>query len=321
LLELGNLQQALEVANRAVSLSPDQPWGYQIKALTLLRMRRKKQALEPARAAARVAPEDPGLLHILALTESANGHGGDARKVARRLLELQPDQALAYVTCAGIELDAQKWKLAEQWGREALKRDPENLQAMNIVGRSLLRQGESKAAMEWLGRAARSNADDPFTVGSLRYFAIWTRLKHYRWWAILTFLCIFLVLRAPIWEGKVLWIALLGLVGMVITVITQRKQRSIAPSQREYFDQTQMTKRVRPALLAFIVAIVVVVVMPFAIVGGRQLLQDHSEVIYWFTLGAAILTMGAAMVVLMSGKELLIAVSRRKQLPGAPPAP
>lgn len=84
-----------------------------------------------------------------------------------RAAELARDWALPVVNRGNAQGAAGDWKAAEKSYRLALRREPENAEAMNNLAWSLLQGGEADAALVWAERAVSAAPDEPAVLDTL----------------------------------------------------------------------------------------------------------------------------------------------------------
>lgn len=141
----GDHHAALDAANRALALDPEDEWGHRLASSALGGLRRWVPAAQAARAAVRLDPANwLGQAHLThALMDHAlyapkiwtNGPlVRDARQAADRAVELAPDQPDAHYCRARLHQRLQKPKQARAGYRRVLELDPQHPGAITALG-------------------------------------------------------------------------------------------------------------------------------------------------------------------------------------------
>ncbi len=101
--KLDRTRQALELAERAVALAPDDDWPHRLRSAHLMRLRRPGEAERAAREAVRLDPLGFAPLLTLFETQAGRRDAGGAADTANRIRELFPGQAEAWSGAAAGE--------------------------------------------------------------------------------------------------------------------------------------------------------------------------------------------------------------------------
>ncbi|TSA83046.1 tetratricopeptide repeat protein [Deinococcus detaillensis] len=161
--ELDDFPQALDAAQRAVSLDPTEShlhlrlglslWNAQVQGLTFGRFRRWSgawKAAEPALAAVREAlrldPDNADALASLAQLHLMMNQPKQAHERAAAALHLEPQHRMAQIFLAQALLELRRLKEAEELLRALLSDDPNFAPALNLLARVSLRQGRAEEA-------------------------------------------------------------------------------------------------------------------------------------------------------------------------------
>jgi tetratricopeptide (TPR) repeat protein len=167
-LESGEYSSALQSANRAVQLTPDDEWPHRLCALGLLNLGKAREALRAAKAAECLDPNNSSVLHVLARCYLANRKRSQARSTAERLLHVAPSWSQAHELLGLVALHERRWKDAEASCRKALELEPELWTAHNNLGLALQGQNRREEAVEALHAAARLNPGADLARSNLR---------------------------------------------------------------------------------------------------------------------------------------------------------
>lgn len=167
------IDEALKLAERALSIDDRQPRAWLVKARCELRLERWGEARAAADKAASLRPDDPEYLALRAEVLAAQGAGPEADAAKRACLAINPhyaelDAALGYSAQRQYRQEA-----ALQHFREGLARDPTSVSSLFGRGSLQLHQGRLEAAREDLERARFL---DPFLVPAVNYLKVLDRL-------------------------------------------------------------------------------------------------------------------------------------------------
>ncbi len=138
----GRPAEALEAADGAAGLSPDDEWPHRLRALALLDRGRKADALRAAREAVRLAPDGADAHYVLARALDASRRFEEARASAERVLELKPESSDGYVLLGDIARNDKCMPEAIRHYQHALWFEPNDASVHNNFG----------LALQWLGR-------------------------------------------------------------------------------------------------------------------------------------------------------------------------
>lgn len=161
-LGLDDPRRALEAAEGAVAAQPDLPWAHRLRSLALRRLQRRRPALDAALEAVRLDPSDYRNHLTLADAEVANHHWKQAEAAADRAVALAPEASEGYNAQGLVALYLNHLDEAAAKFRLALARNPQNAQALNNLGVTLLRHGQRNQAIHYFAEASR--IDPRFTL-------------------------------------------------------------------------------------------------------------------------------------------------------------
>ncbi len=159
---LERYDEALEAAEGAVRVGPDEPAGWLMMTLALIKLDRPVDALAAARRSLALAPEHFGSHHLAARTLGDLGRFDEAYEHAAKTMELAPDSPTGWTTLCRVQLAHHRWSEAAESARRALAIEPDSDEAKVLLGiaqgSSGTLDGESQA-METLIDSLRSNPD------------------------------------------------------------------------------------------------------------------------------------------------------------------
>ena len=148
-LELDDYQKSEEDFDRAELLNPAMPFGPAALGLSKLQRRQPAEAEKIARLDLAKNPDDPYLNYVLA--ESIRQQGVEpgtqrynlALSAAEKSVRLQPDYSRARQLLSRLYLASGKYELAVEQGREAVKRAPEDQEALYQLILAMKRAGKT----------------------------------------------------------------------------------------------------------------------------------------------------------------------------------
>jgi Flp pilus assembly protein TadD len=155
---LGQPEDCIRHANRAAQLAPESPIPHVLRARVLVSIGHRDEAERAADQAIALAPE-------AALTHSTKGvvlaaaerRPADAWASMVRAVQISPDDARIRVDAARVALSLRNWTEAEAQAQAALALDPDDSDAMNLLGAAFSKQGRSADALAHFAGAARSD--------------------------------------------------------------------------------------------------------------------------------------------------------------------
>lgn len=212
--DLGEDELAESSARAAVASDPDDPAGHARLAVVLLDRGDPGAATASARRAVELDPSDLAGLRILAQSLAGLRRGGrDALAVARRTLDLAPDDARSWSVLGVVEQRRGHPRRATAAYRRALELDPTD--PVTRHNAALLRRS-SRAALVDMGEALALDPLDRHLVSSYR------RLVDR--WMVVTVVALLLVLRL-LAQGEAPWPAYVVAVVLWAAVLVWRYRR------------------------------------------------------------------------------------------------
>ncbi|CAM2893951.1 tetratricopeptide repeat protein [Actinomyces slackii] len=224
--ESGNLPQAIETAQRAVSLLPDSPAPLRALARAHIANGDAQAAEAPLRRALSLDPDDVAARHHLSIALHIRGQGDEARRIAWEGVLLAPEDSDSHLIF-GMATLPEDPRLAWQAFRESAHLDPTNEQTLLQLGYASMLCGYREEMAQAIATAAALAPQEPRIpklVGVIIGRAICMALL----WMLLGLLALAGILVAievggpPVAtevEGPPLWIAIGPMVATVIVCI------------------------------------------------------------------------------------------------------
>ena len=167
--ELNENEKALNFAEKAIEIEPENEWAHRLRSVALSELGRKKESLKSAEEAVRLAPDEPSALQTLANALLRCGKLEEAKSVAVKVLEIAPDSENSHLTAGSVYLDLKYYQLAEKHYREALRINPLSYNAKNNLGIVVLRRDRQPAnAAEYFAEAVKLEPVNNLAVENLR---------------------------------------------------------------------------------------------------------------------------------------------------------
>jgi tetratricopeptide (TPR) repeat protein len=160
LVQLAKYDQAESDFEIAQQLDPNQALGSSAKALADIQQNNLDRALKIVQSQLRQKPNDAFLHYLLAqiLVRRGVSDGSpemqEAFAAAQKAAQLNPDLAVAHDVLARLYLDSGRVTLAAQQSRLALRADPSDRSALNVLILALRRGGKTDAIPPLLKRYA-----------------------------------------------------------------------------------------------------------------------------------------------------------------------
>jgi tetratricopeptide (TPR) repeat protein len=155
-------REALEAANEALSLNPEEEWPHRIASLSLTQLGQHPEAIRAAHECVRLAPYAWQAHDRLACAlAKVPAERPNAWAAAQRAVELAPHEPETHFTVGNLALDARDHAQAEEAFRRVLQVDPAHAGALNNLALIDLRRGRySQAALRFGATLAMSPGDD-----------------------------------------------------------------------------------------------------------------------------------------------------------------
>lgn len=244
--DLNDYPQALEAAQRSVSLDPTNShshltlglslWNAQVLGLTFGRFRRWSgawKAAEPAlvavREALRLDPDNADALASLSQLHLMMNQPKLAQTHATAALQLEPQHRMARIFLAQALLDLRQLGAAEEILRALLLNDPNFVPALHLLSRVSLRRGRAEEAFTAALAAVRV---DPANAGVQEHFKT---LVH-------DYLPFPFSQRSPAWRVVIIpqAVILVPVVALGIWVRTLYRVRKLSPQTRAQIRQVRI---------------------------------------------------------------------------------
>jgi tetratricopeptide (TPR) repeat protein len=145
-------------ARAALALEPEYPFAHYAMALVSIAQRRFKVAEHHLNAALGLDPGNPSMLRTLAQLYGIWGRRREVLPLLEKAREADPDDAETWAALAEHHRDERDFKQAELLARRALEIDPENADALVTMGYLLLARNETEEAKEHALIILRNNA-------------------------------------------------------------------------------------------------------------------------------------------------------------------
>jgi tetratricopeptide (TPR) repeat protein len=193
--------EALQEANAAIGLDPNDPSGHYYRALALLALERGDDALTAIREAIRLNPEFAPFYATLSRVYVSKKNWKQALAAAEEGLRFDSENVQCINLRALALVNMGRKDEADQSITTALARDPENAMTHANQGWALLHRGDGKGALTHFREALRLNplsdwaragivealkARNPIYRFMLRYFLWMSRLTTTEQWGVVT---------------------------------------------------------------------------------------------------------------------------------------
>lgn len=146
---------ALEAANHAVTLAPDNHWPHRIRALVLNNSGRLSEAEEAVRRALTIQPDNATDHALLADVLMQQKFFDAATQAAQQAMMLDPMYPSAFDVAGLVELACDRNDTAESYFRAGLQLAPQDAGLMNSLGVSMMRQGLTREAAFLFAESSR----------------------------------------------------------------------------------------------------------------------------------------------------------------------
>lgn len=140
--------EALEAFGRALAIAPGNEWAMRGSAQVLLELGRVDEAVEVALRVVRVEPESCLAWGTLATTHARAENIDLGREAAAKAIALCPREPLVHVAAGRVALAAGDWKELERHSRAALALNPTVCTALHHLATALLEQDRPGEALQ-----------------------------------------------------------------------------------------------------------------------------------------------------------------------------
>jgi tetratricopeptide (TPR) repeat protein len=147
----------------ALAQQPDDPQALGLLALSRLEQGKKVPALEAAQNAVGLAPDEPFFHSVEAHVLREMDRPDDAFRSVQEALRLDPGDSDHFALLASIELYRNRWPAALEAAEQALALNPEHVGAANLRAMALVRLGRKAEAMESVDYALDRAPEDAFS--------------------------------------------------------------------------------------------------------------------------------------------------------------
>jgi tetratricopeptide (TPR) repeat protein len=144
----GQLDQAINSYQQAVTLEPDNPALHTRLAHFLILRERTAEAYGAARTAVQLAPSDPQALGALCRALDWEGLYARALEACECATELQPNYAEAYAYLSEVYADVGNWSAARKYAQQAVDLNYQSVDAHRNLGYAYEMQGRFAKAIE-----------------------------------------------------------------------------------------------------------------------------------------------------------------------------
>ncbi|MEO8245697.1 MAG: tetratricopeptide repeat protein [Chloroflexota bacterium] len=160
-LARGDHAAVLALTDAILGERPGDDAAHELRARSLLALRRHDEAEEHAQAAVRLDPEEIRYRELLAEVLSAAGAHRDAAIEYGRLARNDPRQTAWLIAGAGEHLEAAEAGQGIDAARAAVRLDPRSGHAQLTLAQALVRVGDARGAYQAAGAALRLLGSSP----------------------------------------------------------------------------------------------------------------------------------------------------------------
>lgn len=169
-LQLKEYQQAYELTKKAVEIDPECEWAFRLQSMIFSENGETSRALDSAKICVEKAPYLSTSIACLFWAQVNYGSLDDAEEYINALMEMAPDSTETHEAAGYLSLKRKNDLEAEKHYLEALRLDPESVNAMNNLGVVYLNLAQSgkghhyhDKSVEMFERAVRQQPT--FTMG------------------------------------------------------------------------------------------------------------------------------------------------------------
>lgn len=150
-------ERAVHHAARAAALAPEWAEPHRVRCLALLAMGHRREAEAAAVRTVQLVPFSPSAhtVHAIALTEQER-RSDEAWAAMERALELAPDDPSVRINASYVAARIGRWAVAEEHAQAALALHPDDPTALQNLGVALAKRGRPGAALGYLAASARA---------------------------------------------------------------------------------------------------------------------------------------------------------------------
>ncbi|MDP3492677.1 MAG: tetratricopeptide repeat protein [Hyphomonadaceae bacterium] len=151
---------AESVADTLLQIAPNLPQSHRIKSEVLRYRRKLREALNHAQEAVRLDPDDPLSYHYLAVAHYDRKKSAKALKIIEQGRAIAPWYGVLAAQKALVLLETKGSKAAEPFADEALRISPDDRYVLTIAGQVALMRGKLEKARDLLGAVLSRDAND-----------------------------------------------------------------------------------------------------------------------------------------------------------------
>ncbi len=159
--------EAIELAERAIEISPHDPDSYRHFSRDLMQAGMATRALDTLTRGALAVPTDASLHQDVAALCTELGQTREAALAWMRTLEINPDLLIGWLKLGGLHLSASAFEPAVECGRRAVAIDPDSSDARILLALSLAESGGAAEAEVHLRRAIDLNPTEHIAYAAL----------------------------------------------------------------------------------------------------------------------------------------------------------
>ncbi|GGA84136.1 hypothetical protein GCM10011369_27680 [Neiella marina] len=145
-------QQAMSVSDELIEMEPQDPRGYNLKALVTARLGDTEKALELVETALKHDPDDPITLLSKTNLLLAAERPDDAFEVAKQNLASNPEQFYVARSFAAVTAESENQKQAIAWSNELISNNSKHANVYWVNGITLAATGDTASATEQLAK-------------------------------------------------------------------------------------------------------------------------------------------------------------------------
>jgi len=167
-LDQSSYNECEETLYACLAADPEFSWAYYLLSVIHNHEKRFNAEIECAEKAASMQPHEPHFIKRLAEAYLTSGEVKRAKEVLQQLLETDPDSKEAHQLMGDIDFRLTNYAAAEIHYREALTFDPENIELLNDLARSLYGQkGKHQEALDMWFNMVQLDPTNEVLVGNL----------------------------------------------------------------------------------------------------------------------------------------------------------
>ena len=157
---LGNLDEAIEAYNRALSIKPDYPDAYNNMGNALKEQGKLEQAIEAYKKTLSIKPDYADAYNNMGITLQQQGKMEGATEAYSKAISIKPDLTEAYNNMGNALKEQDKLDEAIEAYNKALSLKPDYAEAYNNMGNALKEQGKLDEAIEAYNKAISIKPDN-----------------------------------------------------------------------------------------------------------------------------------------------------------------